>query len=138
MLPAARRRAPPDHGAQLGDVAVGAEDVRGLDQLRPGPARHQYQRNSGGQQLDQRARRLQRELAVLAAKEAAARADHRAVEVGVDDLDAQEVTAHRARYSATVPIGSRSWSRSWSRSSSTSGTRSTPSQRTVATIRPMV
>ena len=75
-------------------------------QLVAGAPGHQYEGDAGPVQLQQRPGRRQRRGAVVRGEEVAVRADHRAVEVGVEDL--QLACPYRSMYSGTVRSGGRS------------------------------
>jgi hypothetical protein len=76
---------PGDRGTQLGDGAVRGENARRLDDLLERPAADQHQGDPGTVQLQEGGRRVVGQLAVRGVPERAARPDHGAVEVGVDD-----------------------------------------------------
>ena len=87
--------------AELGDRAVGGEDPRGLDHLLEGPAADQHQRDAGAVQLEQGGGRVVGQIPVHGVPERAARADHRAVEIGVDDARAhRHILTGRGRRAA--------------------------------------
>jgi hypothetical protein len=88
---------PSQHRAHLADEAVRTDHPGCLEQLRAGAAGDQHQNDARLVQLDQRAGGLERAAAVLGADEAAARPDHRPVEVAVDDADRPGRGAHEAR-----------------------------------------
>ena len=95
-----------DSGSSGGTTDTAKEQAGRLDELVAGAAGDEDERHAGPVQVEQRPGRRVRRRAVHGGEEVAARTDHRAVEVGVDDPGCHP--ASLARYSATVFSGGRS------------------------------